>query len=138
MTKSDVAIAREVILAQVASDGGKGIEEIRNILPSSFPAYDNGYGSKDYHILRAIHLIVRGKDSNFRFHVQFRKGDWSPIVYFCYRWAGTKLQVSFHVPNCEEIYNWIKKGNRGFFTRWDQLSSREAVKALAELIRNGE
>lgn len=135
MTHEEVAIAREIILAQVASDGGKGIEEIKKILPGSFPAFRDGYSAKDTHILKAISLIAKAHDSAFRFHVQYHDGDWSPIVYFSYPACGNRIQVSFHVPYCKEIYRWIKKGNKGFFSRWDHLNSREACIKLATLMK---
>ena len=135
MNKMDSLIAREIILAQVSSDGGKGIGEIERIFSDSLPVNREGYKNKERHILRAISLISKSKESKFRFFVT--KDGKCPLVYFDYKGDSTRLQVSFHCPYSTDVEKWMTKRDRkSYSTKWDRLSSREACKALWVLIQN--
>lgn len=145
MRKSmDSSIARAIVLAQVASDGGKDIHDIQDILGNkSWNIWKQGYSAKDWLILKAIGMITRSKESRFRFFVKsFDK--FSGIVYFQYKDSeGTRRQVSFHTFCKEAIrYATLRRGGTGklqqqgkncrFITNWDRKSSRNTVVRLAE------
>ena len=136
--KTEKEIAKAIIMAQVASDGGKGIEDICRITHKSYPYWYQGYNAKDDLIIKAISLINKSKNSAFRYHVW--KGDlygWSGascIVYFETTFMGDqKLQVSFHTFD-ERVKRFIlRRFNRGYKTEWNELlgGSREDVITLA-------
>lgn len=138
MKKSDVKIAREVILAQVASDGGKNIDEIKRIFVDSYPAYKDGYKIKEKHILRAISLINKSEDSDFRYFVT--KDGKCPLVYFDYKAVDLRCQVSFHCPYSKAVESWATKASRKnhYGTRWDEDSSRESCMWLAQAMWQAE
>lgn len=134
MKISDRMIAQSIVLAQVASDGGKGITEIRNICKNSRKVNDWGYEVKDFYILKAIKMILASKNSGFRFFVS--NDDFTPIVYFEYRGLVERenvvLQVSFHTFDRA----FLKYANkRKYHGRWDEGSSRGTCMDLAYLFK---
>lgn len=130
MASVEKKIAEHIILAQVASDGGKDIDDIRNILgQKSRNAWDFGYQVKDSHIFAAVSLIARYHVRNFRYSVSY--GDASGVsgsllVYFSFHLNGKRYQVSFHSFN-DNLVKYIKGSCP---TSWDRKSSREACMAL--------
>lgn len=126
----DKDIARDIVMAQIASDGGKNIRESRRYLPRAFTTWRGGYRSKDYHILRAIMGILRSRDSQFRFCVT-QDGDEEDtyIVYFEFvAFDGTKKQISFH--SFREAVG--KFASAKVRMAWDKKSSRATARYLAE------
>ena len=125
---TDRMIAEAIVLAQVASDGGKRIGDIYNISTRSKKTWMDGYDSKDDEILRAIKMILSSKESAFRFYVS--EGDLynSIIVYFDWRVDGVKRQVSFH-SYFGELIKFAKKSR--YATRWDKGSSRQTAIEIA-------
>jgi hypothetical protein len=123
-------IARTIIYAQVASDGGKHISDIARINRHTYPIWKSGYDSKDGLLMKAIVLIGKSKESNFRYFVS--KGDIhnSSIVYFNFRIGGRRYQVSFHTFSNKVRRYTVKRGR--YATRWDEKSSRDACKVLAD------
>ena len=133
------AVAKAIILAQTASDGGKGIPDIRRILPVSNLVYADGYLAKDREIKKAAALILKagraGKDSGFRFDVQeakspFTEQDECYIVYFDFRIGAEKYQISFHTFDHWYARFASRGTERSYHARWDRKDSREAAKAL--------
>ena len=144
MKKSkEVAIARSIVLAQVASDGGKRISSIRDIFgKKSRIIWNQGYWAKDTLIMQALRMIASSKDSRFRFFVRsFRKG--TGIVYFQYNDSdGTRHQISFHTFGKEVIHFATLRRVKGelqqqdeschFVTNWDKKVSRDTAVRIAE------
>lgn len=93
---SDDAILEAVALAQVASDGGKGIDRFRRVNSLTEEAYDLGYDVKDYYILTAILGCIATGTSSVKWFISSNwEVDWfdmHSIVYF--EWNG--MQISFH------------------------------------------
>ena len=131
----DKMIARAIINAQTASDGGKDMNiqygennhRHRSIIVQ-------GYKLKEKFELRAINLI-NGRKSSFHYYVTYVVEGWHDfvIVYFTYRnEMGVRCQVSFHNPYRpgSEISKYIGKGQK---THWDHKNSRESCKFLADI-----
>ena len=129
------AIAKSIILAQVASDGGKNISEIRDILGNdSYYVYGQGYNAKDRYIFSAIELICRNRDTSFHFSVMSGKGVSPYLVYFTFKIDGKRHQVSFHSYN----NNLGRYKSKNHMTRWDEKDSRETCVKLAQAYGWGE
>lgn len=118
-------VFKRICLAQIASDGGKGITELYSYAPS---IWHRGYDVKDREILRAISLIRSGNGYGVKYSVVWDRA-WSGvncyIVYFTWRDTnGSKKQVSFHSFNSRlsEYCATVKH-----VTRWDHKSSRQTV-----------
>lgn len=135
MKEQDKRIAREIILAQVASDGGKGIPDLKRIFKAAYPVWQAGYVAKDEHIARAIALIKESKDSDFRFSVT-KSEDFggSRIIYF--EWKGG-LQVSFH-SFVGHLSRWHTLKHRPMIWDRDIGGSRQNCWALRYLMSGGE
>ena len=137
MTKKDRMIARAIIHAQVASDGGKGINDIRNITRRSYVVYQAGYALKDEYVLRAIQGINRSKNSMFRYYVTVSDIPDALLVYFEFKVLGTKYQISFHCFD-ERLDSFLPKSSKkSHRTKWDECigGSRDACGYLWWLIR---
>lgn len=126
------AVLKNIYLAQMASDGGKGIYEL--------PPWDEtkkkkrlGYDQKDEYILRAIDLIVRKKDTGFSFFVTRCKDINSYLVYFEMTFGNELYQVSFH-SYCDNLEKYLKKNSK-HYTVWDEKSSRDTCLFLKEVMR---
>ena len=129
------ACARYLILTQVASDGGKYIDDIIDILPGPIGAYHRGYKAKDEYLSKFLSLVTKvGPASGFHFYVT--DGGITPhLVYIWFRLNGRKRQVSFHsYDNALLKYKAYHHGR--YKTRWDRLhdGSREACIDLANAI----
>lgn len=139
LNKIDKKIAESVILAQVASDGGKNIPDIQTILPTAYQAWKEGYPAKDRYIIKAINLINMSHHSKFRYYVVPGDIKESILVYFDYRdLKGRKLQISFHTFN-PKIEKWISKRKYPrYTTEWTEESSREACLILRDIMYEEE
>lgn len=122
------AIANRLILAQIASDGGKGIEDLCELLGSykSYHIAEQGYKVKDIHILKAINFINVHHDRNFHYGV-LRNTVGTPkyLVYFSFIIEGIKYQMSFHTYS-DAFEKFVGKNPM----HWDKKDSREVAVKL--------
>ena len=128
-------ISKNIVLAQVASDKGKGIESIE--IKGSRGARDLGYGLKVNYIMTALKLIRKNK-TQFSYWVESapdQNGYGSVIVYFEYILWGEKLQVSFHTPESLVPREMWKLVNTGRPTVWNGIigGSRTCCEKLKEV-----
>lgn len=127
-------IARCLVMAQSASDGGKGIRDLYESLKGTdcyyavLEANKQGYERKDDEILRALNLIASARNkSGFHFYVAKRAWDVTPyLVYFNFHIGKKRYQISFHT--FLPLEKWV---NTSHTTRWDHRDSREAARKLA-------
>ena len=127
----DRYIAKQIIFAQLASDGGKKDKEVLNRISSFVPLsevhYKKGYHAKDHCIINAIRAIQRNPQSGFRYHVKADRTLYSGahvfIVYFNFKIGGERYQISFHT--FDNMWRFV---NQQCVTRWQKkYSSKEAV-----------
>lgn len=142
----DGRVAKAIILAQTASDGGKqlrkryklGQEEIIYSLfgRESTKAYKNGYKAKDAFVTAAIERIARNKNSGFRFFVTAcnEKENARFLVYFDYYIEDKKFQISFH--SRDDTLKKYLKGCKKSHTEWDKGNSRQNCIDLFYAIEN--
>ena len=138
MSSKDRKIAKAIILAQIASDGGKGNPSLRHLFKEGWVVNNAGYSLKDAYILKAIYGINKSRNSMFRYYVA--KGDigGSWLVYFNFLVKGEKMQVSFHAFS-KEIARWVsKKSNPHYSTGWDGIlgGSQNSCLYLRELMKD--
>ena len=128
----DLRVCKYIVLAQIASDGGKHITEIEDALPIGKVYSKKGYTKKDSLIMKAIKTIQCNKNTGFKFFIKDCDGFSSPavIVYFNFKLEGKRYQISFHSFNM--MLKRLEISN--FSTRWDKKSSREAAVVLAEYL----
>lgn len=136
MSGKDRKIAKAIILAQIASDGGKGNPSLRHLFKEGWVVNNAGYSLKDAYILNAIYGINKSRNSMFRYYVA--KGDigGSCIAYFNFLVKGEKMQISFHTFS-KEIAKWVsKKSNPHYSTGWNGIlgGSQDACLYLRELV----
>lgn len=129
-------IARNVVLAQVASDSGKKLEASVEI-KGSRGARDLGYGIKINYILTALKLIRRNK-TQFSYWAEEspdQNGYGSVIVYFEFPLWGEILQVSFHTPESLVPREMWQLVNTGRYTEWNGVigGSRACCEKLKEV-----
>lgn len=129
------AVAKYIVSAQIASDGGKRIKGIRNSLPDGFLRYENGYGDKDMYILKAIDLINRAHGtSGFSYYVgRDKDAAYGPktVVYFNYKMHGERRQISFHSYS-RSLKKFVSNRHR---TTWDHKDSRaNALELVQEVL----
>lgn len=125
-------IAHAIVMAQVASDAGKGIHDLANLVSRPEYAMAKGYGAKDAYIIEALELIARNPKSGYHYYVVEDKEHVAKfLVYFGFKVKGTKFQVSFHSFN-DGLVPWLKRSQQ---TRWDRRGSRRAALRLAEAYR---
>ena len=129
-------IARNVVLAQVASDSGKNIEDSVEV-KGSRGARDLGYGLKVNYIMTAIKLIRKNK-TQFSYWVESapdQNGYGSVIVYFEFQLWGEILQVSFHTPESLVPREMWRLVNTGRPTVWNGVigGSRTCCEKLKEV-----
>ena len=123
-------IARHICLAQIASDGGKGI--YRHHMDGSDIASKNGYCQKETEILKGIKLrnSVRPSLAKFSYFVEQKpdqNGNTARVVYFHHKNGGE--QISFHC-----FGGGIKRlVGKGCLTRWNKNISASS-NAVAQLI----
>lgn len=131
--------AKNIILAQVASDGGKHIRLLLDELPDNLrkeakKAYCAGYSAKDELLERACLIVARHHDPDIRFFVtEDTQGVAKFIVYFDIKIDGKRWQASFHSFNKKRWSKWTKStaASRG---NWDHKNSRETCLHLAETL----
>lgn len=117
----DRLVAKAILDAQVASDGGKGIREIMHMNKN---AWYRGYDVKDIYIEKALTLINSDRNSAFRYRV-VHNGE-NLLVYFTCRVNGQKLQVSFHTYGFTKFKRYLKRNN-AYHMMWDHESSRDSA-----------
>lgn len=135
MTKIEKAIIRAIIMAQIASDSGKGIHRI--YLPGgNFPGA-TGYKSKEFYELRALRMIRTNPRCGINYWCEIapdQNGFPSVLVYFDIRVDGTRYQISFHNPKYT-VPDFVPYLNTGRKTRWARSTSCYSVcEELAEII----
>lgn len=99
MTGAEKSIARYLILAQIASDAGKGIHRLH--IEGDEKAHEMGYTLKEGYILKAIEIIRKIPNNFFRFYIEERpdqNGYASIIALFSWKIHGKRFQCSFHNP----------------------------------------
>lgn len=127
------AIAKEIVKAQIASDGGKGIKDIADTIDIGGVYCKKGYDIKDVCIRKAIKMINRCKKSGFYYFVQSCDDFTNPcyIVYFNFKIDGERYQVSFHTFSDLDHFC-----NQKTTTRWSKkVSSRESAVVLARCLK---
>jgi hypothetical protein len=131
----DKYISKQIILAQIASDGGKHINTTLSRISSLIPLGElyskKGYIAKDACILNAIKAIQKKPNSGFFYHIKIDRtlrGDRHCfIVYFNFKINNERHQVSFHC--FSNLWRFI---NKKCVTRWKKkYSSIESVIYLA-------
>ena len=136
MTNINREIFKCLVLAQAASDSGKGIKYLYQEIPE-FPgiskAYDKGYAYKDLMILKAIDLINKSRKSLVHFYVTRDPEISSYLVYFDIKGEFGRFQISFHCFN-EKIYKYWNPSNKNSQCRWDNGNSRDTARLLAYLV----
>ena len=129
MGNVDKKIAKYIVLAQVASDSGKDLDYLKDLLgDKSNKAWREEYKGKDKYIMFALKLIAKNPDCNFRFSVVSGQDVSTHLVYFSFKLDGVRHQVSFHSfdKNLHQFRCSSKK------TRWDHKSSRSNCVKLAQ------
>lgn len=127
-------IARAIVMAQIASDAGKKIYDLR--LRGDRGPNEIGYGLKEAMIIRALRMIDTNPKMGFNYWCEMtpdQNGYPSILIYFDIKADGRRLQVSFHNPrSCKALKKWINKGRK---TRWDRVryGSRSACTELIEI-----
>lgn len=130
----DKAIAEAIIMAQVASDAGKGIDDLALKLIDNARnrnAQRHGYNVKDLYILKALSHVNAAKNSDVRYFVTRDEHINSYLVYFDIRLNGRRMQVSFHSFNRKlKAYLGSKEPSH-----WDHKSSRNSCLYMAEYFK---
>ena len=114
-------IAQAICQAQVASDAGKGYYDIKLRNGAARPGQHFKYRDKERAILKALDLITKTKNSNFKFWVEEapdQNGYDSILVYF--EWKGHGLQVSFHNPKNRASQTLLDYVGKGTPILWDR------------------
>lgn len=125
---TDKYIGRYIVKAQIASDAGKGIDEISTTYKSTEKGpLEMGYDVKPILIANAIKLIRSTKKSCFNYYVvkaADQNGFSSILVYFDWRNPvdGKRYQVSFHNPwnKSDILFPYIDTGRK---THWRKSTS---------------
>ena len=130
--EKDALVARAIVNAQAASDGGKGMDRLS--YHKSRSVKNAGYRAKVSCICSALQMLNRYKSECFHYYVMEaddQNGYSSILVYFDINLpSGERYQVSFHNPwNCsQKLFPYIGKGRR---TRWRKsMPSVESCKKL--------
>lgn len=129
------SIARKVILAQDASDRGKGIESLGYNCSDRYPR-DMKYAAKNTYILAAIKEISTTRPCGWNFYVSPNRldqnGHDSVITYFQFKLDGVRYEISFHTP-ADQAGNLKPFFNKGRKTHWNGKigQSREDCQRLA-------
>ena len=126
MDRQILKILRNIILAQVASDGGKKIDDlVKEIsLSKAENAYKSGYGVKDAYIKNAVLEICRARCKEIRFFVTEDSEHIADyLIYFDIKVDGVRRQVSFHSFNDE--WDRYISGSMRSATHWDRKDSRK-------------
>lgn len=142
-------VAKQIVLAQIASDGGKGdpltLIRVKKHVEIAKAFYKKGYSAKDKCIFRAIAAIQKDNKSGFTYHVTTKTGIdrrgyefFSYLIYFNFKLKdGNNYQISFHSFN-SKFQSLIKQPER-CRTKWKKrTSSKEATIKLAYFISRSE
>lgn len=127
----DALVAKAILDAQIASDGGKEAEKTKHM---NKYVWSKGYSMKDINILKAINLIVSQKNSQFRFKVVECEQFSSLLIYFEAKSYGKKYQVSFHSYGFNMFKKYLKH-NEAVHISWDEKSSRKSAIFIAKNVR---
>lgn len=112
-------IARLLVLAQIASDAGKGYYD--NILSSkdATNARRKGYSIKPLYLAKALTLMDSIPQGRIHYYVEAcpdQNGYTSTLVTFDIKLNDCRYQMSFHNPGKpESLRQWIGKGRK---THW--------------------
>lgn len=128
----DLEIARLICAAQIASDAGKYIFDlkIKDDKTLNGKAYFGGYYIKDSLIYAALTLCRNTEKSHWSYSLKRepdQKGYMSNCVIFQYNDTGVYGQVSFHFFKKNRFK---KMMNSGSDLKWDNGSSRAAAYAI--------
>ncbi len=142
MNHTERRILRNIIIAQVASDGGKDKPWLVNSLPSALreagmKAYKSGYSAKDVAIRAALSDIARYNPDCIRFFIMKddpKKAKY--IVYFDIRIGEERKQVSFHT-SCN-LKRWVPGCNRSMGKWTPGAGSRQICLEIANLLCGSE
>lgn len=136
----DEYISKQIVLAQIASEGGKGksttVKKVSSFIPLGKLYSKKGYLAKDTCICKAIKAIQKNPSSGFYYHVKvektFRNNSHRFIVYFNFKLGDERLQISFHT-----YANMWKFVNQKCTTRWQKKhSSIDSAIRLAYTLRS--
>lgn len=127
-------VIEHIVLAQIASDGGKGIDRFCGLTSTADAVYEDGYGSKDIHILAAIIGIEALHLDSVKWFISSdweEEIDWDDepemrsIIYF--EWEGK--QISFH--SFSMIWKQVVENFGWKYCEWDERSSAETAMYMA-------
>lgn len=129
---------KRIVLAQVASDGGKYIRELVDEINGSLKepaqkAWDRGYQIKDILLEQACKIVARHHDNDIRFFVtKDKQGVAKFIVYFDIKINDKKWQASFHSFSASWAkWEQVSVPSRG---HWDHKDSRETCRKLLTIL----
>lgn len=119
----DRQIALAIVMAQHASDNGKGYYRLgRKPLSCHYAVQrftaNQGYNPKDSFIEKAVSLCQKGHNS-FNYYIEAapdQNGNDSFIIYFDTKIDSKRIQISFHSFNKRL---WKKRVGQGRPTHWD-------------------
>lgn len=133
LSRSDRKIAQLIVLAQIASDAGKGFEDDRLMsVRGAKRAVNGGYSRKDLYVREAIEAILKSRNSAFRFYCRIDTHLCADsLVYFKVKIGERYWQISFHSFDCE-LWKYQTKQSKRHTQRWDRGISRETAYALIE------
>ena len=129
------AVFRAILMAQDASDAGKGH---RRYGAAYYPGWNNarvmGYSLKQAMIIRALRMIDTSPPMGISYWVEYapdQNGFDSVLVYFEWKEDRRRFQVSFHNParKAGDLLQWVGKGRQ---THWNHKmgGSRESCDYL--------
>lgn len=125
-------IIRAILMAQVASDAGKGITDygIRLPRPDFIEARKSGYEGKPLYEYIAISLIRFSNPCDINYWVSE-----DLLVYFDIKYNGQRYQISFHNPS-DDGEDYLRQfAGTGRKTRWTEIpdGSRIAAEELSKI-----
>lgn len=131
-------ILEHIVLAQIASDGGKGINRFCGLTRTADVVYEDGYSSKDIHIFAAIIGIEALHLDSVKWFISsdWEEFEWDDeiemesIVYF--EWEGK--QISFH--SFSTIWRQVVEAFGWRYCCWDEQSSAETAMYMAYRLSN--
>lgn len=130
-------IIRAIIMAQIASDAGKGEYGDGGRCRGDRLAKYRGYAAKPHYIAAAIKMINTTPRCGINYYCTTapdQNGYPSVLVYFDIRWEGHRYQLSFHNPPQHSglLRQYIGKGRP---TRWNKWrgGSRADARTLIEI-----
>lgn len=142
MSAKDIITA--VVLAQIASDGGKKKHDLKNqLLALGWHkgkvkyAFDKGYVVKDQFIEMACKLIRKEKPKNISYY--FGEDTFydcnndeqtTAVIYFTFKIKGYLYQISFHSFHLETQVD--KKEAKSFQVAWDRRNSSHTCLAVVK------